>query len=68
MSWGSFPTMGLIGSILASLVKFFLKSSAIYWTVTDAGIILFEGLAVYDTQKIKAMALQGIGDEQAEGN
>lgn len=65
-SWGSFLTMGLIGVVLASLVNLFFKSPAIYWLVTYAGIIVFVGLAAYDAQKIKAMALQGFGDEQAE--
>lgn len=65
-SWGSFLTMGLIGVILASVVNFFFKSEAIYWLVTYAGIIVFVGLAAYDAQRIKAMALQGFGDEQSE--
>jgi len=65
-SWGSFLTMGLIGVILASLVNFFFKSEAVYWLVTYAGIIVFVGLAAYDAQKIKAMALQGFGDEESE--
>jgi hypothetical protein len=65
-SWGSFLTMGLIGIVLASLVNFFFKSEAIYWMVTYAGIIVFVGLTAYDAQKIKAMALQGFGDEESE--
>lgn len=65
-SWGSFLAMGLIGVILASLVNIFFKSPAIYWLVTYAGIIVFVGLAAYDAQKIKAMALQGFGDEESE--
>lgn len=65
-SWGSFLTMGLIGIILASLVNLFFRSEAIYWLVTYVGIIVFVGLAAYDAQKIKAMALQGFGDEESE--
>jgi hypothetical protein len=65
-SWGSFLTMGLIGIILASLVNFFFHSEAIYWLVTYAGIIVFVGLAAYDTQKIKAMASHGFGDQESE--
>lgn len=65
-SWGGFLTMGLIGVILASLVNFFFKSPAIYWLVTYAGIIVFVGLAAYDAQKIKAMALEGFGDAESE--
>jgi uncharacterized protein len=65
-SWGSFLTMGLIGIILASLVNLFFKSEAVTWVVTYVGIIVFVGLAAYDAQKIKAMALQGFGDEESE--
>jgi uncharacterized protein len=65
-SWGSFLTMGLIGIILASLVNFFFRSQSIYWLVTYVGIIVFVGLAAYDAQKIKAMALQDFGDEESE--
>lgn len=65
-SWGSFLFMGLIGIILASLVNLFFKSEAIYWLVTYAGIIVFVGLTAYDTQKIKAMASQGFGDQETE--
>jgi FtsH-binding integral membrane protein len=65
-SWGSFLTMGLIGIILASLVNLFFRSEMIYWVVTYAGIMVFVGLAAYDAQKIKAMAVQGFGDEETE--
>jgi len=63
---GSFLFMGLVGIILASLVNFFLKSDALHWVITYAGIIVFVGLTAYDTQKIKAMALQGFSDEETE--
>jgi uncharacterized protein len=65
-SWGSFLFMGLIGIILASVVNIFLKSEAIYWVITYAGVLVFVGLTAYDTQQIKAMALQGFGDEETE--
>ncbi len=65
-SWGSFLAMGLIGVILASLVNLFFRSEAVYWLVTYAGIIVFVGLAAYDAQKIKAMAIHGFGDEESE--
>ena len=65
-SWGSFLFMGLIGVVIASLVNIFLRSEAIYWVVTYAGVIVFVGLTAYDAQQIKAMALQGFGDEESE--
>ena len=58
-SWGSFLFMGLIGIIIASVVNWFLKSSAMYWIVTYAGILIFVGLTAYDTQKIKEMNILG---------
>ncbi len=63
-SWGSFFFMGLIGIILASVVNIFLRSPMIYWVVTYAGILVFVGLAAYDTQKLKEMALAGFADEE----
>ena len=53
---GSFLVMALIGVILASLVNFFLKSTALYWVITYVGILVFVGLTAYDTQKIKRMS------------
>jgi FtsH-binding integral membrane protein len=62
---GSFLTMGLIGFFLASLVNFFLKSEALYWLLTYAGILIFIGLTAYDTQKIKKLSavLDGNSDQ-----
>lgn len=65
-SLGSFLFMGLIGIILASLVNIFMRSEAIYWLVTYAGVIVFVGLSAYDAQQIKQMALQGFADEETE--
>ncbi len=58
-SWGSFLFMGLIGIIIASIVNMFMNSSALYWIITYAGILLFVGLTAYDTQKIKEMNILG---------
>jgi hypothetical protein len=65
-SWGSFFFMGLIGIILASVVNIFLHSAMVYWVVTYAGVLIFVGLAAYDTQKLKQMAMSGFTDEEAE--
>jgi uncharacterized protein len=54
-SLGSFAIMGLWGIILASIVNIFLGSPMLYWLVTFAGVIVFTGLTVYDTAKLKAM-------------
>ena len=56
-SWGGFLIMGLIGIIIASLVKMFIGSSAMSMIVSYIGVIVFVGLTAYDTQKLKNMAL-----------
>jgi FtsH-binding integral membrane protein len=48
--------MGLIGLIIASVVNFFLHSSALYWLISVAGVVLFSALTAYDTQWIKRYA------------
>lgn len=57
-SVGSFAMMGLWGIILASIVNIFLGSPMLYWLVTFAGVVVFTGLTVYDTAKIKALGAQ----------
>lgn len=58
-SIGSFSFMALIGIIIASLVNMFLKSPAIEWIISYAGVAIFIGLTAYDTQKLKAIHQQG---------
>jgi FtsH-binding integral membrane protein len=64
---GSLLFMLLIGFILGSLLNMFLRSSALYWILTYAGIAIFVGLIAYDTQKIKRMAASGLADERSRG-
>ncbi len=56
---GSLLFMALIGIILASVVNFFLKSTAIYWITTYVGILIFVGLIAYDTQKLREIHESG---------
>ena len=56
-SWGSILTMALIGLIIASVVNAFMGSDTLYWIISYAGVLLFVGLTVYDTQKIKKAML-----------
>lgn len=55
---GSLLFMALIGVIVASIVNIFVASSALYWLVSVAGVLIFTGLTAYDTQRIKRMAEQ----------
>jgi len=50
---GSMCFFGLVGIILASIFNLFMRSEAIYYLVSYAGIIIFIGLTAYDTQRIK---------------
>ena len=63
---GSFLMMGLIGLVIATFVNLFLANSTLMWVTTYAGIAIFIGLTVYDTQRIKRtmMASLEAGDEQ----
>jgi hypothetical protein len=54
---GNILFMALIGFIIASVVNIFLRSEALYWIVTYAGILIFVGLTAWDTQKIKRMSM-----------
>ncbi|MCW8916388.1 MAG: Bax inhibitor-1/YccA family protein [Magnetovibrio sp.] len=62
---GSFLIMGLIGLIIASVVNFFLQSSALHFVISAAGVLIFVGLTAYDTQKIKAIYNEMDGKEVA---
>lgn len=62
-SIGNLCFMGLIGIILASVVNIFLRSDALMWVVTYAGILIFVGLTAYDTQKIKRMGERSMDEE-----
>lgn len=64
-SMGGFMAMGLIGIIIASLVNMFLRSPGMHMVISYLGVIIFVGLAAYDTQKLKAMALSQPADLSA---
>jgi uncharacterized protein len=64
-SLGGFMTMGLIGIIIATLVNMFLRSPGMHMIISYLGVIIFVGLTAYDTQKLKAMALNQPADLSA---
>jgi FtsH-binding integral membrane protein len=66
-SLGSFAMMGLVGLVIASVVNLFLGSPMLYWLTTFVGVIVFTGLTIYDTAKLKTIAALGAGQgKQAE--
>ena len=56
-SWGSFLLVGLIGIIIASVVNIFMASSALQFTISIIGVLIFTGLTAYDTQNAKTTYL-----------
>lgn len=60
---GSFLFMGLIGIIIAMVVNMFIQSTALHFTISVIGVLVFVGLTAYDTQKIKLMYLESDGSE-----
>jgi uncharacterized protein len=55
---GQFLFMGLLGIVLASFVGLFVHSDAFQFVLSFVGVIVFSGLAAYDAQRLKVMALQ----------
>jgi FtsH-binding integral membrane protein len=55
--FGQFLFMGLIGLVLASLVGMFWHNDGLQFMISLAGVFIFTGLAAYDAQRLKQMAL-----------
>jgi FtsH-binding integral membrane protein len=55
--WGQFLFMGLVGVVLASVVGLFWQNDGMQFVTAFIGVIVFTGLAAYDAQRLKAMAL-----------
>lgn len=62
---GSFLIMGVWGLLLASVVNMFLGSSMLNFAISAIGVLIFTGLAAYDTQKLKQMYYQIGGHGEA---
>ena len=50
----------LFGLIIASIANWFLQSNLLDWVVSFAGVIIFMGLTVYDSKKIKEMTSEAL--------
>ncbi|HET6248193.1 MAG TPA: Bax inhibitor-1/YccA family protein [Tepidisphaeraceae bacterium] len=59
---GRMMYMALIGLIIASVVSFFVHSSALEVLINYVGVIIFVGLTAYDTQKLKKIAIATSGN------
>lgn len=54
---GQFLFMGLVGIVLASVIGIFWHSDGLQFVISFIGVLVFAGLAAYDSQRLKAMAL-----------
>ena len=65
-SMGKYLLMALIGIIIASIVNIFLKNNMFELIISVLGVLIFVGLTIYDTQKIKQMLQYQDGGEAAQ--
>ena len=64
---GPFLMMGLFGIVIAGLVNLLLASSVLQWIVSAVGVLVFSGLTLWDTQRLKKEYIYGAMDgETAE--
>lgn len=64
--FGSFLFMGLIGLVIASVVNVFLGSSMVQFVLSVIGILVFTGLAAWQTQMLKETYAYGRMEENAK--
>ena len=55
--FGQFLYMGVFGLLLASLVGIFWHNDALQFVISAVGVLVFTGLAAWDAQRLKQMAL-----------
>jgi FtsH-binding integral membrane protein len=66
LQYRTYFIVALIGLVIASLVNFFLRSDGFTTLISFAGVLIFTGLAAYDTQKLKYLAASP--EFQADGS
>jgi len=54
---GSILYMALFGLMIAVVANWFMQSPAMSYYISGAGVLIFTGLAAWDTQKLKNIAL-----------
>ena len=62
--FGGILFMLLVGLVIATLVNIFWANDTLYWITTYAGVLIFVGLTVYDTNKIKRMLESSYGEDE----
>ena len=62
-AWGTFLIMGVVGLIVASVVNMFWMNDTFSLAIAGIGVLIFAGLTVYDTQRIKSLYFEIAGTE-----
>ena len=52
---GTFLIMGVVGLLVVMIANMFIRSTGLSLAISAIGVLLFAGLTVYDTQKIKSI-------------
>ncbi|PWS34716.1 hypothetical protein DFH01_24655 [Falsiroseomonas bella] len=58
---GGILIMAVIGLVIAGLVNLFLQSSGLQFAISALAVLVFTGLAAWDTQRLRVMYLQNGG-------
>ena len=53
--FGTFLIMGVVGLFVVMIANMFIRSTGLSLAISAIGVLLFAGLTVYDTQKIKSI-------------
>lgn len=62
---GSFLYMGFMGIFFAAIINLFMASAAVHFAVSVLGVLIFTGLAAWETQRIKESYAYGGGMAEA---
>ncbi len=65
-AWGSFLTMGVIGLIVTMVINLFLKSNFLTMAGSLVSVVIFAGLTIYETQRLKYMYSAAFSAEERE--
>jgi FtsH-binding integral membrane protein len=60
---GTFLMMGLVGLIVAMVANMFWRNDTFSLAISAIGVLIFAGLTVYDTQKIKSIYFEVAGSQ-----
>ncbi len=60
---GTFLLMGVVGLIVAMVINMFWMNDTFSLAIAGIGVLIFAGLTVYDTQKIKSLYFQLQGSD-----